>query len=128
MLQHIRQRVVAALAEVNTVTLSTYGPAGLQAGLFACEGVELMLYLLVPSTSDHLFNLEHNPNVVVTTESWQLRGTAVVTRERPAGLALLRQPDAGWCELVVVSPTRLQIARTDDSGHAETFDLNQRMD
>jgi hypothetical protein len=123
-LQHIRKRVVEALARVSTVTLSTYGPADIQAGVFACEAVDLTLYLLVPRTSDHLFNLEHSPGVVATTETWQLRGTARVAEERPVGLALLQRPDAGWCELIEIRPTRLQIKRSGGAGYAETFDID----
>lgn len=124
MLHHIRQRVVEALARASTVTLSTYGPADIQAGVFACEAADLTLYLLVPRTSDHLFNLEHNPTMVATTETWQLRGAARVAEQRPAGLALVRRPEAGWCELVEIHPTRLQVERPDGEGYAETFDID----
>jgi hypothetical protein len=123
-LRHIRQRVVKALARASTVTLSTYGPADIQAGVYACEATDVTLYLLVPRTSDHLFNLEHNPNVVATTESWQLRGTARVAEQRPVGLALLHGPDADWCELVEIRPTRLQIKRSEGGGYGETFDID----
>jgi hypothetical protein len=123
-LQHIRQRVVEALAGTSTVTLSSYGPAGIQAAVFACEATGVTLYLLVPRTSDHLFNLEHNPNVVATAETWQLRGTARVAEQRPAGLALLQEPDASWCELVEIQPARLQIGRSEGGGYAETFDID----
>jgi hypothetical protein len=123
-LHHIRQRVAETLSSASTATLSTYGPADIQAGVFACEATELTLFLLVPRTSDHLFNLEHNPNVVVTTDTWQLRGTAQVVEERPPGLSLLQRPDAGWCELVEIQPTRLQIKRSEGGGYAETFDID----
>jgi hypothetical protein len=123
-LQHIRQRVAEALVKASTVTLSTYGPADIQAGVFACEAAGVTLYLLVPRTSDHLFNLENNPIVVATTETWQLRGTARVVEQRPIGLALLDRPDASWCELVEMRPTRMQIRRSEGEGYAETFDID----
>jgi hypothetical protein len=86
--------------------------------------MDLGLYLLVPRTSDHLFNLEHNPEVVVTTGTWQVRGVARIAPERPAGLALLQQPDAVWCEVVMVRPLRLQIEPQGGRGHAETIDID----
>ena len=124
MLNHLRERVTEALSTVKTATLSTHGAAGIQANVFPCECVGLALYLLVPRTSDHLFNLEHDHEVVVSTEAWQVRGTACVIREPPGGLALLQAPDAAWCEVVSVCPARVQIEARDGSGHAETIDLD----
>jgi hypothetical protein len=124
MLNHLRQRVTKTLSAAKTATLSTHGAAGIQASIFPCESVDLGLYMLVPRTSDHLFNLEHNPEVVVTTETWQLRGMASILGDHPAGLALLGQPDAAWCEVVMVRPTRLQLEWPGGSGHAETIDID----
>ena len=124
MLNHLRERVTETLSTARAATLSTHGAAGIQANVFPCESAGLWLYLLVPRTSDHLLNLEHKPEVVVTTESWQLRGVAGIAPERPAGLALLGQPDAAWCELVTVRPTRLQIDQASGAGHAETIDID----
>ena len=123
MLNHLRERVTETLSGVRTATLSTHGAAGIQASVFPCACAGLRLYLLVPRTSDHLFNLEHNSQVVVTTETWQLRGVATITAERPAELALLHKPDAAWCEVVMVHPTRLQIEWPGGAGHAETIDI-----
>ena len=124
MLNHLRQRVTETLSAAKAATLSTHGAAGIQANVFPCESVVLGLYMLVPRTSDHLFNLEHNPEVVVTTETWQVRGIARIAPECPAGLGLLTKPDASWCELVMVRPTRLQIEWPGGSGHAETIDID----
>jgi hypothetical protein len=124
MLNHLRQRVTETLSAARTATLSTHGAAGIQANVFSCEAVDTTLYLLVPRTSDHLFNLEHNPEVVVTSETWQLRGTACIAPQRPDGLLLLQKPDAAWCEVLAVHPARLQIERQGGAGHAETIDID----
>lgn len=124
MLNHLRERVMETLSGARTVTLSTHGAAGVQANVLSCESVDLGIYILVPRTSDHLLNLEHNPEVVVTTESWQLRGTAGIAGDRPAGLALLQRPDAAWCELVAIRPTRLQIEPQGSLEYAETIDMD----
>jgi hypothetical protein len=123
MINHLHQRVVDTLSAAATATLATQGPAGLQANTFPCEAVELVLYVLVPRTSDQLFNLEQNPEVVVTAEGWQLRGTARIAADHPAGLALLGQPEAPYCEVVEIHPARLQIER-EGTGHAETIDVD----
>ena len=124
MLNHLRQRVTETLSAATAATLSTHGAAGIQASIFPCESVDLGLYLLVPRTSDHLFNLEYNPEAVVTTETWQVRGIARIAHECPVSLALLGLPDAAWCEVVMVCPTRLQIEWPGGSGHAETIDMD----
>lgn len=124
MLNHLRQRVTETLFSAKAATLSTHGAAGIQANIFPCESIDLGLYLLVPRTSDHLFNLEQNPEVVVTTDTWQLRGVANIASEYPAGLNLVQQPDAAWCEVVAVRPTRLQIEPQGGLGHAETIDID----
>jgi hypothetical protein len=125
MLNHLRQRVIETLSAAKAATLCTHGAAGIQANVFPCESVDLGLYFLVPRTSDHLFNMEYNPEVVVTTETWQVRGIARIAPERPVGLALLQQPDVLWCEVVMVRPMRLQIEWPGGSGHAETIDIDQ---
>ena len=67
MLDHLQRRIVETLAEAHSVTLATYGPASIQAHVFPCEAQSGALYILVPRTSDHLFNIENHPSVVATT-------------------------------------------------------------
>src|SRR5512137_320315 len=104
MLDYARQRVIEALRLPRTVVLATSGPAGVQAGEFPCEAAGLDLYLLVPQTSNHLFNLEHDSAVTLLTAEWELKGQAQL---RPPGapgleLNLLQEPAAEWCVLVRV--------------------------
>ena len=96
MLYHLRQRIATTLAPARCATLASHGPAGLQAQLFPCVARDLQLYLLLPSTSDHLLNLESSPSVVVATAEWQVRGRARVlgAAEREAAGVLLDAPDA----------------------------------
>ncbi len=125
MLDYARQRALEALRTPCRAILATSGPAGIQAGEFPCEAIDLNLYLLVPKTSDHLFNLEHDPTVTLLSASWELKGQAQVI---PSGgldlrLDLLREPGAEWCALVRVDPCRLQIRRGEGWGNIETIDL-----
>jgi hypothetical protein len=125
MLTHLRQRIATTPAPVRSVTLATSGPAGLQAHVFPCIASGIRLYLLLPRTSDHLPNLEHDPLVVVTTAGWQVRGRAriLTLAEQSAAGALLDAPDAPWSVVVEVQPTRVAIAQCEGWGTAETIDL-----
>jgi hypothetical protein len=60
MLDYAQKRAVEALKNTRWVVLAANGPAGLLVSVFTCEAVELALYILMPKTSDHLFNLEHD--------------------------------------------------------------------
>ena len=125
MLDHLRQRIIETLASVPAATLSTYGPAALQATLLPCEASGLRLYMLLPATSDHLLNLESQPEVVVTAPEWQLRGTAVVlhSTDYPPDLCLHRKPEAQWSRLLEIQPTQLNIRRRNGWGYSETIDI-----
>ena len=114
MLDYARQRAAEALRIPRSVVLATSGPAGMQVGEYPCESVGLRLYLLLPQTSDHLFNLENNPAVSLLASAWELKGEASVAKPGDAeGLAM---PDlqGDWMEyyaLVYIEPSRLQIRR-----------------
>jgi hypothetical protein len=125
MLDYARQRAIQALRTPRTAVLATSGPAGVQASEFPCEAIELSLYLLVPKTSDHLFNLEHDPNVTLLTPTWELKGRAHIIPPGPPDpeLHLLREPEAEWCVLLRVDPRQLQIRRPVGWGNLETIDL-----
>lgn len=125
MLDYARQRAIEALRIPRRAVLATSGPAGLQASEFLCESVELGLYLLVPKTSDHLINLEHDSTVSLLTAGWELKGEAQVIPPNALDLSLdlFREPGAEWCELVRVNPYRLQIRRERGWGNIETIDL-----
>lgn len=125
MLNYARQRAIEALRIPRRAVLATNGPAGLQAGEYTCEAVELTLYLLVPKTSDHLFNLEHDSSVTLLTAGWELKGEAQVISPNALDieLELLREPAAEWYELVRVDPCQMQIRREGNWGNLETIDL-----
>src|SRR4051812_41330429 len=76
-LHKLRAGALALIAATSHCTLSTIGPAGVQASVVACAVREDCVYVLVPSTVDHLFNLEHELEVVLTSPLWQLRGAAL---------------------------------------------------
>ena len=126
MLEHLRQRAVETLASTDTVTLSTFGPADIQAGMFPCEAVDVHLYLRVPRTSDHLLNIENNPEAVVTALAWHLRGRArIIPREKlMRELKLLDAPGVEWEEIICIEPERLQISSSGETGYQETIEFD----
>jgi hypothetical protein len=113
MLDYARQHAIEALKIPRKAVLATIGPAGLQASEVPCEAIGLNLYLLVPGTSDHLFNLEYGSSVTVLTAGWELKGEAQVIFPNASDLELdlLREPGAEWCVLVRVNPCQIQIRR-----------------
>jgi len=125
MLDYARQHEIEALKIPRKAVLATSGPAGLQASEIPCEAIGLNLYLLVPQTSDHLFNLEHGCSVTVITAGWELKGEAQVISPNAPDFepGLLQEPGAEWCVLVRVDPCQIQIRRVVGWGNLETIDL-----
>jgi hypothetical protein len=126
MLDYSRQRVIEALKTPHAVILATSGPAGVQAGEVKYEALELVLYLLVPQTSDQLFNLEADSAVTLLTSRLEIKGKAQILSSIPNGLALdlLSEPEAGWCAIVRIDPRQVQIRNPNGWGYLETFDIN----
>lgn len=126
MLNHLRQRVAKIMATADEATLSSSGPAGLQARIFPCESLGIALYLLLPATSDQLLNLEQDETIVVSTPEWEVRGHAriLALRDAPAALTLTRLPGADGCVLVEMRPRQLQVYRQDGWGFSETIDID----
>ena len=123
MLSQLRQRASEVLSTVRQIVLSAGGPADIQAEVLPCEAVGLALYVLVPRTSDLLFNLESNGLVVATADTWHLRGKASLLRPGgyPDQLAIARAPEAAWGEIIVIHPTRLYLRNS--GTESETIDI-----
>ncbi|GAB4413130.1 MAG: hypothetical protein Fur0044_07460 [Anaerolineae bacterium] len=122
MLDRLRDRAAQILAETDLCTLATTGPAGLQAAMVRCAGRGTSLYLLVPNTSDHLFNLETEPEVAVTTETWQLHGTADLVQD---STDLFSTEQRRWHTVVRITPVRLHILPlSSPANYTETIDFD----
>lgn len=126
MLETLRFRVMESLSEVSSATLSTNGPGGIQAGFFPCEADDLALYLLIPASSDVLFNLEADPAAVITTPRWQLEGEAEVCAlsQAPPVLQLVYSPRAAGCVLARVRCRRMHFNWSEGWGYWETIDCS----
>jgi hypothetical protein len=132
MLHKLRAEALALIAATPDCTLSTIGPAGVQASIVACVVREDCVYVLVPSTVDHLFNLEHELEVVLTSTLWQLRGAALALGESDGrhGTApydiSAHARDAG-ATLVEVFPFRMHLEPAGQRRHRETIDFAVRV-
>jgi hypothetical protein len=130
MLNHLRRRVIDLLEPTQAVTLSSCGPAGIQAQVLPGVAKGLRLYVLVPTTSEHLFNLEQQPIVVATTADWQLRGYAhrLSPSEIPTDIPTLRDVPASNYVVIEVKPYRFEVGPPNGSGFSETIDLDQELE
>lgn len=127
MLDHLRARIEAALAEPVAALLITQGPGGLQASSWPCAALGLSLYLLVPAASDHRLNLD-GPDpvaVVVVAEGWRLEGRAwPVGADREPPVTLTQRPDAPWSVVIEIRPERLHLLRPGGWGDCETLTID----
>jgi hypothetical protein len=129
MLDKLRAEALALIADTPHCTLSTTGPAGVQASVVACMVRDDCVYVLVPSTADHLFNLEHSPEVVLTTALWQVRGAALALggadgRHGTAPPEISARAGIAGHTLVEVFPIRMQIEAAGNRKYCETIDFD----
>lgn len=123
MLDKLRDRAAQILAATPFCTLATTGPAGIQASMVPCAGRGTTLYLLVPDTSDHLFNLESAPEVALTSETWHLHGLADIVQE---STDMFPAEQRQWHTIVRITPVRLHLlpAQSGPANYAETIDFD----
>jgi hypothetical protein len=74
--KHLLQRVTDLLNRHSDATLATCGLVEPQISIVTYTFERLRLYVAMPHGSDHLFNLEMQPNLVLLTENWRLHGQA----------------------------------------------------
>ena len=132
MLDKLRTEALALIAATPHCTLSTIGPAGVQASVVACVVREDCVYVLVPSTVDQLFNLEHELEVVLTSPLWQLRGAALALSEAgglqgTAPYDISAQARAAGYTLVEVFPIRMHLEPAGRRRYRETIDFSVRV-
>jgi hypothetical protein len=131
MLNKLRAEALALIGATPHCTLSTIGPAGVQASVVTCAVREDCVYVLVPSTVDHLFNLEHELEVVLTDLLWQLRGAALALSEvgvlqGTVPYDISAQARAAGYTLVEVFPIRMHLEPADGRRYRETIDFSVR--
>jgi hypothetical protein len=131
MLDKLRAEALALIAATPHCILSTTGPAGIQTSVVACIVHDDCVYVLVPSTADHLFNLEHETKVILTTALWQLRGAALAIggsegRNGTAPREISARARIEGYLLVEVFPIRMQIEAAGNRRYRETIDFDVR--
>jgi hypothetical protein len=128
MLRQLRAEALALIDATPDCILSTIGPAGVQASAVTCAVHAGCIYMLVPSTIDQLFNIEHELEVVLTGTSWQLRGAALAIGEAtgPRGTApdmIQARARAACTTLVEVFPLRMHLKAVGQRQYRETIDF-----
>ena len=125
MFDYAQQRALEVLGTPRTAVLVTNGPAGIQIGEFACALSGLSLYLRVPQTSDHLFNLEYESTVTLLSARCEVKGRAQIIAREMVNLDcdLLREPAADWCAFLRVEISQVQLRSEAGWGNRETIDL-----
>jgi hypothetical protein len=124
MLEHLRQRVIETLAGARTVTLTTGGAAGLLASRLPCQASGTRLYVLVPRSSDHLFNLETNVEVAVLDEVWSLKGHARILEPAAWPPGLRARVESEWSTAVEIHATQLTLLGPATGNPTETIDID----
>jgi hypothetical protein len=112
LLSELRRQALDVIQNAPQCTLCTSGPAGVQASAeTAIVQKDQTILLRLPLTTEHVFNLEENPEAVLMAEAWQLRGVGQVTS---------RNPEA--C-IVEIAPRRVQLAPDGRHGDRTTIDF-----
>jgi hypothetical protein len=126
MFDYARQRALEVLGIPRLAVLVTNGPAGIQVSECACTLLGLSLYLLVPQTSDHLFNLEHESIVTLLIARCEVKGSAQIISRQAVHLdcELLSEPVAEWCAFLRVDISQVQLRSEAGWGNRETIDLS----
>ena len=120
MLDSLRDRATQLLSDTVTCTLATSGPAGVQASTVDCKVKEADFILLIPNTSDHLFNLEHKPEVALATKRWNLQATTEILGNADE---IFNELEARWHIAVKVIPRQMHILPDETVNHPQTIDF-----
>lgn len=111
-LRELRRQALEVIQNAPQCTLCTSGPAGVQASAeTATVQSDQSVLLRLPLTTEHMFNLEENPEVVLVAASWELRGIGQVTSR-----------NAETC-IVEIVPRRVQLADSGSHGDRTTIDF-----
>lgn len=117
--EHLRRRIEELFSECNQVVLATCGPAGPQVSRVPSEVRDRYLILKVDRASDHLYNLEVQPELALLTPGWELHGTSKL-RTTSTDVYL-----RSWQVAVQVIPTRVHILDQDSRRRIETIDFSK---
>src|SRR5690606_3540353 len=114
---HPHQRAAELFTLCDQVIVVTCGPAGPQVSQATSRVWQERLLVLVQRTTDHLFNLEMQPEIVILTPGWELHGSAeVLLAEGPVWV----EP---WQAAILVQPARLHILEPGTFKRVETVDF-----
>ncbi|MCC6804803.1 MAG: pyridoxamine 5'-phosphate oxidase family protein [Anaerolineae bacterium] len=115
--KHLWQRVESLLARHEQATLATCAASEPEASIVTYRTHEDRLYVFVAHASNHLFNLETQPNLVLLTSEWELHGRGQVVEGKTI------MPPQSWQAVVRVEPVRIHMLTADGTSYAEPIDV-----
>jgi len=126
MINYSRERALEIIKTAHTAILASIGPSGVQVSEFPCENVGQDIYLLLPRTSDHLFNLEKDDKIALHTEKFDLtgKGQVLISEDQWPRISLVPKTGTSWYVLLKIVPGQIHVLRKEGWGPAETIDLN----
>jgi hypothetical protein len=114
--RHLQPHIKALFEQYDRATLATCGAAGPQVSVVTYQTLRphtcTCCYRI---SSDHLFNLDGQPDLVLLTPTWKLHGRGSRTQKPP----LL----AWWQAFITVEPLHLHILDKDGQYAVETIDF-----
>ncbi len=123
MLSHLKQRIIAVLAQTAQAALATSGAAGLQISVCPYLNDELKVFVRLHSQSEHLVNLETQPDIVMTADGWRLFGVACAAVPESVPLAW-QTGQSAWSQVIEIAPSRFEFIEPDGANIRETIDID----
>lgn len=117
MSKHLWQQTITMITKYSQAILATCGVCEPQASMVPYQILGTNLHLFVPHTSDHLFNLERRPDLVLLSSEWKLHGHGYIEPEKVV------LPPHSWQVVVRVKPVRFHILGVDGTSYTETIDF-----
>jgi len=113
------EKVAPMLTGVAQAVLATCGAHGPFASTVSLHLQGDRLYLSLPNASEHLFNLQSQPQVVLLSPQWELHGCGEVEGENQ----YFSSPP--WQVAIRLRPTCMHILATQGTHYAETIDFQE---
>jgi len=111
------QKVAPILAGTPQAVLATCGERGPFASTVSLHLQGEHLYLCLANASEHLFNLQSQPQVVLLSPQWELHGRGEIEAE--SGFI----SPIPWQVTIRLRPTCLHILSAQGTHYVETIDL-----
>lgn len=111
-------RIAKLLANTQSVVVATCGPSGPTVCSVPFFSTEEGCWVRLTEISEHLFNLQQSPQIVLLADDWEMHGEV----ELPVPVS--GQSGFPWEVVVRIQPLRLHLLAEDGIRRLETIDLD----